>query len=156
AAVGDVISAAGHRVFLEEVVAGLTDLVGDLVAATKSRLAGAEPRNLPGKADGRTEVVIVVLVPRRVCIRRVLAEVSDSCVFAADAGFHPVPEAGARNPPDGGRAANRGRHQAVGLIGNAKEVPSQSEVECQAFFDLPVVLEKGAHFVRVEVANPPW
>src|SRR5262249_9139026 len=100
-AVCDAVGAARDGLFLEEVVAGLANLIGDLVATANRRFPLAEPWQLPCKSDCRTKIVVIVFVPRRARVRRVLADV---CTYSvrriAHTGLHPVAEARSRNTPD--------------------------------------------------------
>src|SRR5207237_846166 len=96
----------------------------DLVAAAHRRLASAKPGNLPRKANSGTEIVVVIVVPGRAGIGRVLADKGDRGVRAANAGFHPIGKAGTRYSPDASRPADGQGHETFGFIRRTKIIPA--------------------------------
>src|SRR5262249_39607698 len=115
-----------------------------------------KPGKLPCEANSRTEVVVIIFVPRRPGIWRVLPEKGDRGVFAARARLHPIAEAGSGHAPNRCGTPDSCRHQAVAFVGHSKIIPSQTEIEGEFSGRFEVVLKEHAEFIRMEIAKPPW
>src|SRR5262249_129283 len=121
--------AAGNDVLLRDRIGNLTGVVRELVSAAHGCLSRAEPRYLPGEAEGRAEVVIVVRVPGCFRLRRIFADEFDGRLVAANSRPHPILEAVAGDAEDSPRPADSEWHQTVAVVGNAVVIPSQAEIE---------------------------
>src|SRR5439155_10640144 len=129
------VPAAGSGSGKGQLVVRPADLICDLISAPDGCLSRAEPWKLPGKADCRPEIVVVVLAPRCVWIRRVLTEERNERVLAANSGFHPIRETGPGNTPNVVRTSGCRGHEPVGFVERAEVVPTQAKIERQALFD---------------------
>src|SRR5438094_4434773 len=128
----------------------------DLVAAANCGLARAKPWNLPRETHGRAEIVVVIVVPRDAGIRRVLADILNGRVCAANAGFHPIGKSRSRYSPNASRSSDRKGHQASGFIWRSIIVPAHAEIQRERAPHLPIIFEKDAGFISVEIANSEW
>src|SRR5262249_32701891 len=134
----------------------LRDLPCELIAATHRCFPGAEPGNLPGKTNGRTISLVIVVVPGRAGIRRILPDKLDFRVRATNAGLHPVGETRTGDSPDTRWTAHGQRHQPIRFVWSAIVVPSQTKIEGERTPDLPVIFKEDASFIAMQISNTVW
>src|SRR5262249_6228741 len=115
--------------------------------------SGAEPWDLPGKTDGRTISLVVVVVPGRAGIRRILSDKLDCRVRTTNAGLHPVGETRTGDSPDTRWTADGQRHQPIRFIRSAIVVPAQANVQRERTPDFPVIFKEDASFISMQISN---
>ena len=119
--------------------------IGDLISAAHVGLSLSEPRKLPRKAHGRTEVVPVVFVQVPAGIRRLRADKLDlrqKVQIDGIVGTQPAIEASAGNAEQRDASADRRRRQTRVLVRHAVELVPHSEVERERWMHFPVVFEE--------------
>src|SRR5262249_48715613 len=147
--------AAARRVAdcrVEHESAAISEIL-DLVSAAYRCFAPASKRNVPGEADGGTEIVQIAVIDALTRVRRVGSDIDDLSLVGAHTRLHPVVKATAGHPKQRVAATVQTSRQPIAFIWNSVIVPTQPEVEGQIAGRLPVVLEKETELVLGDIAN---
>src|SRR5438093_5158071 len=126
--------------------------VGNAITGAKNGLVLLSPGKRPAQADGRSEIVPVILVEQFIRLRRVFADKLHRGQLAPDSRLVPIRKARSREPEQPIASSDRRCHHSVAFIRNAVPLPSHAQIQCQIRTYFPIVLEEPAELVLMEIA----
>src|SRR5262249_18678374 len=137
-------------------IAGLG--IADLIAATYVGLALSKPGKLPGEADGRSDLIPIVLVQAAARIGAVWPNQLDAHQKIRVYGVvrpQPFIEASARNAEHRNAAPNGRWSQSAVLVRCSVKLVTHSKIQGEGWMHLPIVFEEHGPIVLVRPGELP-